>query len=181
MTTDALVPIAYVAGAHGLHGEVRVKLLNPGSELLAPGRQLLLRREGAEQARVAIRSARAQQAGLMLVTFAGCDDRDAADALRGAELCVPRAELPELASGDYYLIDLIGLSARAPDGAAVGDVVDALEYPAAQALRIAVDGGEIEVPLLSPYVIEIRLDERTVVVDHLEDLEVEPARKPRGR
>jgi 16S rRNA processing protein RimM len=184
MTTaaDALVPIAYVAGAHGLNGEVRIKLLNPSSELLAPGRDVLVRRAGVDGdagQRVAIRSARPHQAGSLLVTLAGCSDRNAAEALRGAELCVARAQLPALAADEYYLVDLIGLQAMTADGKVVGNVVDVHEYPAAQTLRVGVAGGEIEIPLLAPYVTEIRLDERTVIVDHVQDLEVEPAARKR--
>jgi 16S rRNA processing protein RimM len=175
--SSALVPIGVVVAAHGVRGELRVKLHNPASTLLGTHADVIVRR-GVDDAgrRVAVRSARAHGQGIVRVALDGCADRDAALALRGAELCVPRAELPELPEGEHYLIDLIGLEARTPDGRAAGRVQDVIEYPAAQVLRVAVAGGVREVPLLSPYVLEIRLDEGTLIVDHLEDLELEPPR-----
>jgi 16S rRNA processing protein RimM len=177
MADDALVPIAFVTDAHGLGGELRIKLLNPSSDLLSERKDVIVRR-GADDPgrRVAIRSTHSHRHGVMLLGLADCRDRNAAEALRGSELCVPRTELPELAEGEYYLLDLIGLTVKTADGNVVGRVQDAFEYPASQALRVRVEAGDIEVPLLPPYVVDIRLDERTVIVDHLEDFDIERAR-----
>jgi 16S rRNA processing protein RimM len=175
-----LVPLGVVVGAHGLHGELRVKPYNPSSELLLSLPRATLRPAGGEEAReVELRQARRHGRGL-LVVIAGCSDRDGAEALRGAELCVPRAQLPALSKGEHYLVDLVGLRAERSDGQMLGEITDTLEYPASQALCVAVQDGTIEIPLVAPYVVEIRLDEGVVIVDHVEDLEVEPARK-RGR
>ena len=179
---EALVPIGVVVAAHGLHGEVRVKLHNPASALLQMRADVVMRRGGEDRGqRVAVRSARAHGAGIVRLALEGCADRDAALALRGAELCVPRAELPALPEGEHYLIDLIGLEAKTPDGRSAGRVKDVVEYPSAQALRIEVAGGVREVPLLSPYVVDIRLDEGALIVDHLEDLDLEPPARGRSR
>jgi 16S rRNA processing protein RimM len=176
---NALVPLAVVTGAHGVRGELRVKPYNPSSELLASLARATLRPAGGGAEReVALRDARRHGQG-WLVTLEGCTDRDAALALRGSELCVARERLPAPEDGEHYLVDLIGLEARLPDGRPFGEVQDALEYPASHALRVAVPGGAVEVPLAPPYVVEIRLDEGVVIVDHVEDLELEPARKSR--
>jgi 16S rRNA processing protein RimM len=175
-----LVPLGVVVGAHGLHGELRVKPYNPSSELLLSLPHATLRSANGEEAReVAVRQARRHGQGLLIV-IAGCSDRDAAQALRGSELCVPRAQLPALSEGEHYLVDLVGLRAQLSDGHVLGEITDTLEYPASQALRVAVKDGAMEIPLIAPYVVEIRLDEGVVIVDHVEDLEVEPAHK-RGR
>ena len=63
------------------------------------------------------------------MSLAGCTDRDAAEALRGTELCVDRSELPPLEAGEYYLIDLVGLEARLPDGTVVGTVDQTVTVP----------------------------------------------------
>ena len=176
-TRDALVPLGVVTGAHGVHGELRVKPYNPGSPLLLTLQRALLRMPGPGPAReVALRGARPHRHEL-IVRIEACEDRDAAVALRGAELCLPRAQLPALAPGEHYLVDLIGLQARRADGTLVGSVMAVIEYPASQVLRIQTDAGMIEVPMLAPYLIEIRLDAGVVIVDHVEDLEVERARR----
>jgi 16S rRNA processing protein RimM len=180
-TGKTLVPLGVIIGAHGVRGDLRVKPYNPSSDLLLSVPHAFLRPAGAAGAEreVALLDVR-RHGQTLLLALAECRDRDAAQALRGAELCVPREHLPELSEDEHYLVDLIGLQARRPDGESLGEIIDAFEYPASQALRIAVKDGTLEVPLTAPYVVEIRLDERAVIVDHVEDLELEPARK-RGR
>ena len=176
--SEALVPLGVVIGAHGVRGELRVKPYNPSSDLLPSLRKALLRQGGDTQAgrEVALRSTRWHGEGL-LITIDGCEDRDAALALRGAELCVTRAQLPKTAEGEHYLIDLVGLTARlAGEGEAVlGQVTDAIEYPASCVLRIETERGAIEVPVHERYLIEVRLDAGAVIVDHVDELELLPA------
>jgi 16S rRNA processing protein RimM len=176
------VPIGVIVAAHGVHGELRVKLFNPQSTLLFERSDVVLRRGTDDPGkRVVVHSARAHGQGVVRVVLEGFGDRDAALALRGSELCVPRAELPALTDDEFYLIDLIGLAAHTPDGRVAGRVQDVIEYPTAQALRLEVEGGVREVPLLSPYVVDIRLDEGTLTVDHLEEFELEPPARNRSR
>lgn len=173
-----LVPLGALVGAHGVRGELRVKLFNPESDLLEQLGEVLLQREGdAEPHLVAITAVRRHKQGLLL-SLEGCESREDAEALRGYQLCVPRAALPPLEDGEHYLIDLIGLRALRPDGSEVGEIVDVFEYPASQVLRVAVEGGTLEIPHLPPYLVEVRLDNGVVVVDELDDLEVE---RPRVR
>jgi 16S rRNA processing protein RimM len=176
---ETLVPLGVIAGAHGLRGELRVKPYNPSSELLPSLERARLRPAGgaAAEAREARVLGAHWHGAMLLLAIEGCGDRDAAQALRGFELCVPRADMPALAAGEHYLVDLIGLQAKTRDGRTLGEVVEAVEYPASQVLRVAVEGGAIEVPLRDPYVVEIRLDEGTLIVDHVEELDLEPARK----
>src|SRR5215211_2670669 len=137
-----LVPLGVVVGAHGVRGDLRVKPYNPSSELLLSLTHAFLRPPGAvtDEREVALVSVRQHSHGL-LVTLEECADRDAAQALRGSELCVPREHLPALDEGEHYLIDLVGLEARLADGQLLGEVSDAIEYPAGQALRVAVKDG----------------------------------------
>jgi len=170
----ALIPLAVVTGAHGVRGELRVKLYNPASDLLGSLTRVRLRRAGdaGEPAHVELQRARLMHQGLWLVALAGCDDRDAAAALRGAELCVPRHELPALAQDEHYLVDFAGLRALLPDGRELGVVERAIEYPAAQVLSVRVPGGTLEVPLREPYVRAVAFEAGSVTVDQIEDLEL---------
>ncbi len=169
--TDTLVPLGVVIGAHGLRGELRVKLYNPSSELLLSLDRAQLRREGEPGTRErALRNAR-RHGQIVVLSMPGCADRDAAEALRGTELCVDRSVLPPLEEGEHYLVDLVGITAQLPDGTVVGTVEDAIDYPASSALRIPTARGTLEVPILAPYVVEVRLAEGIVIVDQLDDLE----------
>lgn len=176
MGAPRLVALGLVGAPHGLHGELRVRLHNPDSDLLAAQRRLWLRASGAppeqESAREAlVRSCRRSGADYVLLALEGVDDREAAQALRGQELCVPRAQLPPLQEGEHYLIDLIGLRVVLADGTAVGTVERALEYPAAQVLRVVMTDGAIELPLREPYVQEVRVEAGEIVAGEIDDLE----------
>ena len=104
--------LAAIAGAHGLAGEVRLKLfaddLSGYSSLNGGALTLLSLRSGNNGA---------------IARFREITDRTAAEARRGTELWVPRDQLPPLADGEYYHADLLGLSAVSSEGDALGHIV----------------------------------------------------------
>jgi 16S rRNA processing protein RimM len=116
--TDALA-VAEVVAPHGIRGWVRVRLHDPASTALRPGLVVTLRRPGAEDMSIkllAVEPIPGKPA--CRVQLAGVADRDAAEALRGRQLWLARADLPPLAPGEFYLADLIGLPVERvrPDG-----------------------------------------------------------------
>ncbi len=130
MDPERRVVLAVVAGAHGVTGEVRVKLFGDGPDSFrrfksfeANGRTLTLK------------SVRPGPNG-SVARFAELADRNAAETLRGAELTVPRSALPPLAEGEYYHCDLIGLQCVASDGRELGTVVAVENFGAGDILEI---------------------------------------------
>ena len=124
------VTLAAIAGAHGVRGEVRLKLFGEGAEALrafsvfdAGGRKQTLN------------SVRPANQGAV-ATFAEVSDRSAAEALRGTVLTVPRSALPPPAPGEYYHHDLIGLPCVSTDGAAIGHVAAVENFGAGDILEI---------------------------------------------
>ncbi len=92
-----------------------------------------------------------QARGAVLARIAGVDDRDAAEALKGVRLYVPRAALPETAPGEYYHADLIGLAAVLADGTEVGTVAAVNDFGAGDVLEVARPGARA---LLLPFTAE---------------------------
>ncbi len=147
-----LVAIAEIARPHGVTGELRLKLYNPGSDLLAGRPRVRLRLPDGEERDATVVSARDVGKGV-LVRLAGVDDRDAAEALRGAEVCVPRDAFPPLAEGEFYACDLEGARAVLRSGEEVGHVAGIASYPTCDVLLVDRAGGKrLEVPLLDAYV-----------------------------
>jgi 16S rRNA processing protein RimM len=92
-------------------------------------------------------------------------DRNAAEALRGQSLYVPRDRLPATGEDEYYHEDLVGLAATAADGRELGKVVAVLNYGAGDILEIATgDGGSELVPFTRAAVPTVDLAARTVEV-----------------
>ena len=175
MTKGRLVALGAVTRPHGVLGEVRVHRFNPDSELLLAVEEVVLRGPEAEQT-VTIRAAR-RHGDSILMTFEGVRGREAAEALRGLEVCVPREALPPAGPDEHYHVDLVGLRAVDPEGAERGVVANVIRYPSVDCLLVEGATEAWEVPLLEPYVRAVELAEGRVVVDHLGDLE--PVKKRR--
>jgi 16S rRNA processing protein RimM len=159
----ALVAVAEVARPHGIAGELRLKVYNPESDLLLRRPPVLLRRPDEEPRAVVITAARAVDKAI-LVRLDGVSDRNAAEALRGAEICVPRAALPPPDEGEFYVWDLEGAQAVLTSGEPVGLVAELVSYPTCDVLVVArPDGTRLEVPLVAAYV--ARVDAERGVVE----------------
>lgn len=125
MAEDRPVTLAVIIGAHGVTGEVRLKVF---AEDLGPHKSF---NAGA----LTIKSLRPGNNGA-IARFAEVGDRNAAEAMRGTELTVPRSALPPLGEGEYYHVDLLGLPAVSTDGAALGKVVAIDNYGAGDVIEI---------------------------------------------
>jgi 16S rRNA processing protein RimM len=166
---EKLVALGVVTRAHGVSGELRVKLFNPDSELLADQSEVVLRVKGdARPAQVV--NWRPQGTDFLLLRIEGCASRNDAQSLRGAEVCVPRSALPEPAADEYYLVDLPGLDAFLPDGEPVGRIQEVVAYPSADVLLVQSSHGLIEVPMIEPYLVKVDISAGRVVINHLDDL-----------
>ena len=143
--TDKPITVAAIAGAHGITGEVRLKLfsddLKAYKSLSGAGRSFTL---------VSLRPV----TNGAVARFAEIADRNAAEALRGTVLTVPRSALPPLGEGEYYHIDLIGLPCLA-DGVPIGTAVLVDDFGAGDVLEIEKpDGKRFMVPIAKAVTIE---------------------------
>lgn len=106
----------------------------------------------------------------VVVRFDGVADRDQAAALRGARVFVDRAALPELAEGEYYLVDLVGLEVRGPDGK-VGEVLGVAVNPSVNSVQVKLTDGRVaDVPLLPHWVRRVSVSERVLELATLDGL-----------
>jgi 16S rRNA processing protein RimM len=155
--SDRPVTLAAIIGAHGVGGEVRLKLftedLSPYPLLTAGARTLTMTsvRHGPNGA---------------VARFAEVGDRNAAEALRGTALTVPRSALPPLADGEYYHADLLGLPVKSTEGEAIGEVVAIENFGAGDVIEIArPDASRFMVPMRTEAVPEWNAER--LVVDAL--------------
>ncbi len=118
MNPDRPVTLAVIIGAHGVGGEVRLKLFAESADSFSTHKTF-------NGGTLTLKSLRHGGNGA-IARFAEITDRNAAEAKRGTELTVPRSALPPLGEGEYYHADLIGLPAVSTDGENLG-VVAAIE------------------------------------------------------
>lgn len=116
--------VGYVAGAHGIQGDVRIHLLDPKSEALAVGSVIMLvNRETNEEVgtfTIERLDAVPGKGGRCRGTLEGVRGRERAESLRGCTIFVNRTDLPPLDEDEFYLADAIGkqVFATQADGSA---------------------------------------------------------------
>ncbi|MDX1480753.1 MAG: ribosome maturation factor RimM [Woeseiaceae bacterium] len=162
-TARAPVVLGEVAGVYGVRGWVRIRSYTVPPEGLLDYRECLL--GGADGWRNAmIETGRRQGKGIVL-HLAGIDDRDAAQALIGCEIAVPREALPEPGDGRYYWTDLEGLEVRHTDGCVLGYVDHLIGTGANDVLVVRGDRDRL-IPFVTESVVrEVDLDDGVIVVD----------------
>jgi 16S rRNA processing protein RimM len=125
------IALAAIAGAHGVKGELRLKLFTDSADSLSRHKKVYV--GGVERRLLSVRDA-----GKTAVAYIdGVADRSAAEALRGSLVEVERSDLPPLEEGEYYHADLIGMAAVDREGARIGTVAAVENYGAGDLLEIA--------------------------------------------
>jgi len=129
---DRLICLGVVTGAIGVRGELRVKVFTETPEGIADYGPLLT----ADGRRFEVKALRPAKGGVAL-RLKGIDSRDAAEALKGTELCVPRSAMGATADEDeFFYVDLIGLAAEDEAGMALGKVTAVHNFGAGDLLDI---------------------------------------------
>lgn len=151
------IALAAVAGAHGVRGELRLKLFTDSAENLK--RYPAVHVGGVERK---LESVRPGPSGAV-VRIEGIADRSAAEALRGSLVEVDRSALPPLEEGEYYHADLIGLACVDRDGRELGRVVAVENYGAGDLLEVGLGDGKSSLIPFKPGIAE--LDGERIVID----------------
>lgn len=157
--------VARIGAAHGVRGEVRVKAFTGvPADIAAYGP--LSSADGRAFVVKALRPAAGTQPDMLVVRFEGIGDRNAAEALNGLELFVPRDRLPEAEEDEFYHADLVGLAAALPSGEILGTVIAVQNFGAGDLLEIAPPrGATLLVPFTRAVVPSVDLAAGRLTVD----------------
>jgi len=141
LATDKPVTLAAVTGAHGVTGEVRLKLFGEGVAALK-------RYRAFNDSSLTVEKIKDDGKGGAIARFSEVADRTAAEKLRGTALTVPRSSLPPLGEGEYYHADLLGLPAVSTSGESLGTCIAIDNYGAGDVLEIQrANGKRFMVPM----------------------------------
>ncbi len=158
---ERLILVGRVAGAFGVKGELKITSYTDDPAALVRYRDLK-RSDGASA--LTLTGGRPHKDALV-ARAAEVATREEAEALRGLELFVPRQLLPPPDEDEFYLADLIGLAAVAPDGAPLGRIKSVQNFGAGDLLEIAPEAGPSWwSPFTREAVPEVKLAEGLVVV-----------------
>ncbi len=158
MDPEGWLRAGLVGRPHGLDGSFHVReptpaLLDEGMQVLVDGQERTIVRRAGDDHRPIIR-------------LGGCADRDAAEALRGESLMVPRTEAPVLEEDEWWEEDLVGCRVRDGDQE-VGSVRRLLGLPSVEVLEVARGDGEDDllVPLVSDAVRSVDVEHKLIEID----------------
>jgi 16S rRNA processing protein RimM len=157
--------VGRVLRPHGLQGELRVEIITDYPErlrqhacfyLASPDSPEVVRRYPVEAMR--------QHKGALLLKLDGCDDRDAAEELRGMLVQVPLEDAVPLEEGEYYHFQLVGLRVETEDGQWLGQLVEVLSTGANDVYIVRGPRGELLLPAVDDVVRELDLASKRMVV-----------------
>ncbi len=156
MAPPVRVLLGRIVAAHGIRGDVVVKTFtgDPGD---IGSYDALTDSSGGRPLQMSVR--RLTPKGL-IAHVSGVDDRNGAEALKGAELWVERQALGELEDGEFFYVDLVGLRAQDLAGSVFGEVVRVENYGAGDLLEIRLtESGKSElVPFKEAFVPDVDIE-----------------------
>ena len=167
------IVLGEVTGAHGLQGEVRVRIAGDGPDhLLALETAWLGRRPGDPEARrYLVCEAGLARSGEVRLRLQGIDHRDKVGPLVGLLVTAPPTILPELPEGEFYWYELIDCRVESESGQSLGKVREIWETGAHDVLMVEdEDGIRRLVPTAMELMKEIDLAARRIVVVDLPGL-----------
>jgi len=159
---SALIQLGFVGAPFGVRGWIKLRSHTDPPERLLEHRSLRIGQGSVWQSyRI---EASGRSGGALTVKLAGIENRDQAQGLRGAQVCVPRGELPQRDDRDFYRADLIGCEVVNLDGISLGKVQHFIESPA-QVLMVVRGTREFWIPAVPQHLRRVDLQARRVVVD----------------
>jgi len=181
---DDAVEVGRIVDAWGIQGGIKVQPFSADPQALFSSRRWFLKppetpvpKPGAAAARLPrlLKITQAREQGSLVVARAqDVADRNAAESLKGARVFVSRGSFPTAKDGEYYWIDLIGLSVVNREGAELGTVADLIDTGAHCVLRVRrpdappdakADESERLIPFVDAYVDQVDLPGRRITVD----------------
>jgi 16S rRNA processing protein RimM len=158
-----MVVMGRVRAPHGLKGWIKIEPFTQEIEGLLGYPQWWLGGEGQwQQYRIA---ESAVHGSMVVARLDGFTDREAAAGLRGRDVAVPRAAMPENPEGEFYWNDLLGLEVSDRNAFRLGFVARILDTGANAVLVVVQDDKELLVPFIQDVIVNVDLKARQLVVD----------------
>jgi 16S rRNA processing protein RimM len=166
---DEMIRLGVVMGTHGLRGDLKVRPQTADAHVLLDARQIFLRR--AEGPVVAYRPLQVKvHKSLYLLRLEGLDHINAVESLMGCEVLVRRSDLPKSSEDDAYWMDLQGVMVVDLRLGELGTLDDLFTTAAHDIYVVNGRFGEVLIPAVDEFIVEIDLSGRRMSVDLPEGL-----------
>jgi 16S rRNA processing protein RimM len=144
MTKD-LIPIGRVVRPHGVRGKIKLDYFGEDVNRFPPSREVFIEvKAGSLRAYEILETT--PQAPRLILHLKGIERREEAESLIGKEVFIKREVLPDLKEGEYYWMDLLGMSVETQEGRKIGWVKEILSTGANDVYVVEGQRGEILLP-----------------------------------
>jgi len=149
---DLIVVMGEIVGPYGVRGWLKVRSFAESPATLLDFDEWWLKRANGEAWKAFSRLEGRMHSGSLVVALGGVETREAALAMKGFEVGVPRTALPAAAQGEIYWEDLTGLAVVNRTGTLLGEVRGIVAHGAHPLLRVARPDEAAGPERLIPYV-----------------------------
>ena len=158
--------VGRIVAPWGVRGEVKVALETDFPERFKRLKRVYL---GEKVTPFVLEGSRLHK-GNALLKLGGCDDRDAAEKLRGQLVHIPIEEAMPLGEDEYYVYQIVDLDVWTAEGEYLGRISEVLFTGANDVYVVQGEKGEILIPAVEDVVLEVDLDGGRLTVELMEGL-----------
>ncbi len=161
MTLSSLIELGICRKVHGIKGAFSLELFNPESRTLKKGDSLTVDKNG-EQSLFKILNI--QYGNKTILTLEGIDNRNQSEEMIPFSIYIERSKLGSLESDEFYLVDLVGAKVMNLEGHEIGVLKKFYESGAGTICTLLVDNEKVDIPLDSPFIKNIDIEENKMTV-----------------
>ena len=159
------VNVGRIIRVHGLHGQLRVRVLSDVPHRFEPGRVVNINGDP-----FTITASGFFRHGQILLTFQGIADRDAAQKLVEQWITVSAEAVPPLPEGEWFHFQLLGLRVITDQGEELGEITEILETGSNDVYVVSGGESEVLIPALKSVITQVRLEDGVMLVSLPEGL-----------
>lgn len=164
------IAIAYIGRTKGVRGHVKAELLSSDLQRFDGVESVVLQKQGQPDRALKLQHWKPEQPGVLL-KFVGIDTpEEASKVLVKAYVTVARDDVPALPADTYYIFELVGCRVEDETGEVLGQIEEVLEMPSADVYVVRGERGEILIPAVADYIVEVDTAGQRVTVRGIEDL-----------
>ena len=170
MKPNDLIAVGRVVKSVGVVGEVKVEVFSGRAERFRSLKAVWIGHTEEEAEGTEVVEARRVGSSIVL-RFKGVQERDGADALRGAFIFVDAAHAERPEEDSYFIHEIVGMAVETEDGRVVGTVTDVQHLPASDVWLVEAAGGrEILIPAVQAIVRRVDREQRRIIINAIEGL-----------
>lgn len=170
MNRDLYISIGKVINTHGVGGTLKVYSYAESMTAFTKGNMILLKNPCNSSEKYFKVERSAPHSRFVLLTLEGVDSKSEADNLKGSELFIEKALLPELEENTYYWKEIIGLSVYTENDIFLGRIESIIETGSNDVYVVKEGKSEVLIPAIESVVIHIDLDQKRMKVNLPEGL-----------